>query len=171
MDEAKVKGMVAGLNYNWQQFSIADFIGHIERRRKRRIIILEIRGLPVTGLVLGLEDEDNIVVNGSAHPVAQLHYTLHEIGHILFDHVDPADYVTESELRDVLLRLSLFRGNGSLVNPLHEEQEREVEYFVNIIQDHIFRNQRLHELTQTEHGQDAHYPPLTDRYMKKADDL
>lgn len=123
-----------------RQFTLADFVDHVERRRGRVIELVpsDLDGTGPCGLMLATEEKDLVLFPQSASPLHQEHIIMHEIGHLLLDHAGDAAVDDEDVELDVLQRLvpdlppELIRrllGRSSY----HEQHELEAEVFATML--------------------------------------
>lgn len=115
--------------------SVTDVLTAVAHRRGRAV---ELEALPeemesgeVFGLCLPYPDRDVILFRTGAGPEHELHSTLHECGHLLFDHIAvDGRAADEGQLARLLPDLDPALVAGALARSSYEdEQEREAELF------------------------------------------
>jgi hypothetical protein len=78
---------IENLDYDFEQFNLAEFTRWLERRRGRPIVFVE-WGLPpdVPGIWVACEECDYVYYDADTVPIHHTHHRLHELGHILREH-------------------------------------------------------------------------------------
>lgn len=84
----KIIQAVNRLNYDFREFEILHFLNHVARFRQRDI---ECRGMEFEETLFGLwlpgEKTDYIAYNVRSYRVHRIHSILHEVGHMLLNHL------------------------------------------------------------------------------------
>jgi hypothetical protein len=148
MHQRRVRAVLDGLCYDFQQFSFEHFLHYLEQQRGRPIIRVPYdfhAGL--TGMWIPAETADYIIFARQTHPIHQFHIQLHEIAHILLKHqrlrVDTLKQMDTQRLLQKVERQSC----GSVAFRQHW-QEQEAERFVYLLQARIAAARRMDELTR-----------------------
>lgn len=155
--------IVAGLDYDFTRFEVMAFIAHIAAQRGRDILV---KGYPfqreVSGVWIRAETADYIFYNNTLHPIHQTHSILHELAHPVLGHrgqslaaaLPPDFWQPGAETKPVgRLRAPALIGD--------DEQEREAELFVGVIQKQVLSARRFQEL-YTGHSSSAVFRPYAD---------
>lgn len=146
----RVQQAVEDLDYNFRQFELESLVRRIEERRQRGITRVPYPFQPgLTGLWVPAAEIDYIFYASNTHVLHQNHIILHELAHIVLGHrCQPLDQILPPELLAQLHDDAPF-GRLRQVEAMisDDEQERESELFVYLIQEQIVRARRLVELT------------------------
>ena len=147
----KLKEVIDRLEYDFSQFELAHFIQHIERLKRREIILTPLPFEPgLSAVWIRAETADYIFYNVRTHPIHQTHNILHELAHILLDHTcwtieqeqglppELLDHVQTSPLQGRL------RKADPHLRADHEEQEAEAVVF--LIQKRLVTANRISQL-------------------------
>jgi hypothetical protein len=141
---------VENLGYDFNDFEIDHFIRHVERLKRREIILVPMAlELGLYALWIPQNTAHYIFFNSQAHAIQQTHSILHELAHIVLNHSrKPIDQVLPAALM-AQLQTPTPQGRLRKVDPLLREdsEEREAEAFVFIIQKHLLTARRIDELT------------------------
>ena len=137
------------LGYDFNHFDLYHFIDHIQRHRRREIILVPADfDHELSALWVRAETADYIFFNTNRHIIHQTHSILHEIAHITLDHqcipisdVLPPDLLVELHSDGPI-------GRPRIVKPtLHvTPEEQEAEEFVYIIQREVMNANRIEQL-------------------------
>jgi hypothetical protein len=143
-----VEVVLENLEYDFTQFELTDFIAHIERLNRREIIL---QALPHTGRVNAMwvrtKTADFILYDGDIHSIYNTHLILHELAHIVLGHSGLSmEAVLSPELLAELPAQGLCRKVGLVCPPGQEEQEKEAEAFVFLVQKRLVAANRLSAL-------------------------
>lgn len=137
------------LGYDFKHFDLNHFIDHIQRRRRREIIIVPADfDHELSALWVRAETADYIFFNISHHIIHQTHSILHELAHITLNHqcmpikdVLPPELLAELHSDEPLGRPRIIKPN---LRDTPEEQEAEA--FVYIIQREVMNANRMEQL-------------------------
>ena len=159
MNEHRVLAVIQSLNYDFAQFTLPHFIAFLVDYRQRPLVL---RGMllepDLRAMWIHVPRADYVIFNKRDHPLHQVHNILHEIGHILLDHVcRPIDKILSPHLLMLLddSTRSQIRGQFRLDEAVHLDQEREAEAFVCELQRKIMFADQLDELTRPTSSIDA----------------
>ncbi len=146
VEHEKLNRIIKSLTYDFSQFQVDDFISHVERHRRREIIVRRFPLEPdLSALWIRAETADYIAYNERTHQIQQTHNILHEVAHNLLQHsLRPLDQVLPPEL--MALAISPFAlGRRRPADPRlrNDAEEQEAETFVLLIQQRLVRAQRL----------------------------
>ena len=165
MDLTVVRQAVEQLNYDWRQFTLDDFIRHVQQHRGRPITIIGVSLLEFSGLCLSTPVQDYIFYATNRHPTLQQHAKLHEIAHLVLDHTLLAQYRLQSNPHlEILLHVKT-RQHRTRLDPQLQREEDEAEYFAFLVQKAVAERQRLHELLLTDADDDVYLPPFTGEFF------
>lgn len=151
-DLARVQALLDQLDYDFNQFELMHFVGHIENCRRKGIHLLPIECDPALfGIWLSGDEVEYIFYNAFVQPIHQVHIVLHEIGHMLLGHekrpiknILPSDMVAEWKLYGMT-----GRARYAPTDDAHADaEEQETEHFVYLVQQRTMRANRLAELTR-----------------------
>ena len=162
--KARMKATLAGLAFDFDQFSIDQFVQFVAVQRQREIIVL---AWPLPGEMCGawvsLQDKprDYLFHAQDLHPLLQTHTILHELSHMICGHETLT--ITLAEIRrlsqndrlDCLFRDCLQRSGGNDV------REQEAKILSSLIYQQILRHQKRDALTAVSpHPADAYLQDL-----------
>jgi hypothetical protein len=168
MDPERVRLAVEQLHYDWRQFTLEDFIRHVERCRGRTITIIGVPLEEFSGICISMGARDYIFFDTHRHPALQLHAQLHEIAHLVLDHSAPVQYRSLlSPLEHILLHVNT-RQHRLRSDARMQQEEDEAEYFAFLIQRAVADSRRLHELTLSDAADDVHLPPFTGEFFTRS---
>lgn len=149
--EARVRRAIEGLDYDFNRFSVPDFIEHLQAVRQREIVLNGASFDPgLHGFWIRADTADYVFFNDSTHHVHQVHHILHELGHIILGH-RPRDLAAmlspglAAQLREALT--VPLCGHCRRWEPVDTDQEREAELFVQTLQRQVLLAGRLTALT------------------------
>jgi hypothetical protein len=143
-----ISNKLEALNYLWKQFTIDEFINFVGKYRGKEIHCIGIDGIEVP-VVIATPKADYIFFNQMGHPSKKLHEQLHEVSHLLLNHIRPVKL--PENLGDILgLHLAAKFRSPSSQNPNHDIEEEEAEYLTYLILEKIDRYSRFSQLTQTD---------------------
>jgi hypothetical protein len=137
------------LDYDFRDFSMEHFVRHVESYRRREIILNRLPlDLRLSALWIRADTADYIFYNQNIHLVLQTHSILHEIAHIVLNHpCQPIDSVFTPEML-AQLRGKATEGRLRMADPhrRQDDEERQAERFVVLIQQRILQARRLEQL-------------------------
>jgi len=147
-NRVSIERIINALGYDFNAFTLPDFIQHLQHQRDRPIVV---QGFPLSPTLFGMwipaPTADYILYNDRLHAIHQIHTILHELAHVLLDH---SCYRVDQILSPDLLRElggTPFTARMRTAEPVGDpEQEAEAELFVDIIQGQLLRVQRLDRL-------------------------
>jgi len=154
--------LLDGIDYDFGQFTMADFRRWLERRRGREIVLIphRIASPTVSGAWLAGVERDFLFYAANASPIHQAHIQLHELAHMVCGHAT-------LELPDGRIGLTFRRAIGLdgaaalgalLMRSSHSDAEEiEAETLASLIQGRVLRHGRLRKLTQASAGDFAHF--------------
>jgi len=149
--EIHVSETIARLNYDFRQFSLEHFLGHLLAVRQRDIILKSYPfELSLGGVWVRAETADYVFFNGDTPQFHQVHHVLHELGHIVLEHV--GQKLTPEALKQLGLSLDASRGKPlyalyRTTGPGRNLLESEAETFVRLMQWEILQADRMVQLT------------------------
>lgn len=150
MSVASTAGKVlAELHYNFQSFTIGDFVAHIGQARGREIITLPWRMPPALfGAWLSDADElkEYIFYRDNVPAIHQIHIQLHELSHLLLGH--PTLQINRSMIAKVLEGEAHlpFAELPRLRSPHRDDPEIEAETLAGLIQKEVIQKASLDRL-------------------------
>lgn len=169
--KAEIQAIIRSLDYDFDQFELHDFIGHIERLRGRKILVY---GMDFQSDLFGLwipgQAEDFVFYNENLYSVHQIHSILHELAHMVLGHANHrVDTIITPEI------LKQFEGIPGDKPPTHglgrlrkaltleerDAQEEEAEMFVFAIQGYLMAARRIDELYKG-HSSIEFFRPIAD---------
>lgn len=144
-----LKEVIDQLGYDFSQFELAHFIQHIEQLQRREILVMALPFEPgLSALWIRAETADYIFYNARTHPVHQLHNILHELAHIILNHSCHA--IDQALPPDILSLTRAAHPQGRLrkADPhlRMDQEEREAEAFVFLIQKRLMAANRMNRL-------------------------
>lgn len=159
MDIKSIQTALAQLQYDWQDFSIEDYIQHLAVIRGRPLHLI---GVPVddsSGVCIATDAEDYIFYDDRRHPILQRHTLFHESAHLVLKHVTGAVRLSGvSSLGDILVYIN----TRSLLVQRDPDEEREAEYFAFLAQRAVADGLHLKTAGASDRDADAHIPPFSD---------
>ncbi len=168
--DRELAALLKGLHYPWERFTIDHFIAYIGRvKRKRRINVVGIDDLPLPWCASG-PTMDYIFYSVSLSPILQNHHKLHEIGHLVLNHVQRIKFLASDNIVELVGSFNpRFRSATLMTNPTVMDEENEAERFVYLVHDRLHTHRRLHELTSISHRKDLFMPPFSGTFSKSED--
>jgi len=160
MNRSRVQTALDKLKYDWQNFTVSDFIQHIMGIKQRPITLLGVQ-LDVSGLCISTTSADYIFYDVQRHHTFQLHAILHETAHLVMGH-RPYKLSVDNigQLREILLHINM-RSRTIYQDPLMNEEEDEAEYFAFLAHRAIAQSQRQKDAAITDVSEDTFMPPFT----------
>jgi hypothetical protein len=162
MDHLRVMSVINDLNFDWKFFSLNNFIDHIAQYRNRPIYLIPIPDLE-NSFVFSLGTTDYIGFNSQQLLIVRQHDLLHELAHLLLDHVDAVKFVSDFEEVQAFIHIGFRR---PVQTKEYSEEENEAEYFVYLIQKQLQEIRLLGALTDDERTGDPQMPPFTKGLLK-----
>lgn len=161
MDTHHIQTALQSLEYSWENFTLDSFIAHVALRRQRPIQLLGIAGFKHSGLCMSTRSEDYIFFDTGRHPTVQLHAILHEVAHLVLNHLVGA--LDRSDVRQLQawLRQLRTRSPFGYDGPRVQHEEDEAEYFAFLAQKAVVESQQRKYTRQTDHANDIFIPPFT----------
>ncbi|HID65164.1 MAG TPA: hypothetical protein EYP49_20795 [Anaerolineae bacterium] len=141
--KARMKALLAELDYDFSRFTLGGFARWLAKRRKRQINFVpwEMPPNPSGAWVAGAS-QDYIFYDRDAQPIHQTHIKLHEMAHMLCGH--PTVRVESEQALFLPAEPAISR---VLLRSIHSDQEElEAETLATLIQGQILRCAGRHEL-------------------------
>jgi hypothetical protein len=151
--EARMRALLAGIDYDFGQFTLEGFARWLEKRRGRKIIFLpfHFERPDVSGAWLADEAHDYVFYETQdAPPLLQVHSQTHEMAHMLCGHS-----TVQIDAEGLALLLSHFDTGGAAGQVLSlrtarpgqgDEEEQEAEMLASLIQEQVLSHSRVQEL-------------------------
>jgi hypothetical protein len=161
----RVQTVLEQLNYDWDNFTVDDFIRHLMQRRQRQIVLMGV-AMDVSGLCVTTDRRDYIFYDLYRHPGIQLHAILHEAAHLILKHTAyplSVDDIQHLNLGYILLHINM-RARGIYHNPQMKREEDEAEFFAFLSQRAIAEGQRRRTASVTDISEDTFIPPFTGQF-------
>lgn len=148
---AHVRAVIHQMDYDFRQFSLADFVDHLIHIRQRHICVIPKDFAPgLHAMWLPYPTADYVFYNKNTHVIHQIHNILHELGHIVLDHarLDLADVLPPKLLAQLDRKPSTVVLGHARSGALHDTREElEAEAFVRQLQEQIVFANHIDELT------------------------
>jgi len=143
-----MQALLAGMDYDFSQFTMEGFARWLEQRRGRRIVFVPWPMPPTLfGAWLTGGDDDYVFYEENTLPIHQAHIQLHEMAHMLCGHpaarIDSLPAQTplrQAEMSSVVSALFLRSSHTG-------EIELEAETLASLIQEQALRHDGLEKLT------------------------
>ena len=160
MNRSRVQAAMEQLKYDWQNFTVTDFIEHLITFRQRPLTLMGVQ-LDVSGLCISTASQDYIFYDVQRHHTLQLHAILHEAAHLLMNHRAFMLSVDDiGHLREILLHINM-RSPTIYQDPQMNKEEDEAEYFAFLANRVISVAQLRKNATLTDVSEDIFIPPFT----------
>jgi hypothetical protein len=167
-----VKQTFETIAYDFEQFSLDDFVVHIQEIRGRNILLIPYPFAPeITGLWIPRKSIDFIFYKSNTHMIYQTHIILHELAHMLLDH--PLKPIRQIISPAILMEFGIEpHGYLRAIYGQKDIYEKEAEAFVHLVQQQVVRARRLIELTTGDTSISQFKPfirgvPFQDNYWTK----
>lgn len=137
------------LNYDFGRFEIDHFLDHIQRLRKRQLILMPaVLKHEIVAIWVYTDKADYIFFKSSDHVIHQTHNILHEVAHMMMDHtLIPLEDVLTPELFNQLFSGKITgRPRRITLEPSNDIEELEAEEFVFAIQEQVMAANRIDQL-------------------------
>jgi len=151
----KAQRIVDALHMDFRQFTMPQFIMHIEQAKGRKILLLPLPlPLHVDGAWVSDAERPHeyIFYDSNLPPIQQIHTQLHEVGHFLSGH--KTLQITSENLPELILAVRHQTMSSTLSGLLmrsvtegNAEDEAEAEAVATIIQSRVIQASRIHELS------------------------
>jgi hypothetical protein len=160
--EIHVSEAIASLQYDFREYSLDHFLGHLKAVQQREIFLRSCPfDLRLGGAWVHADTAEYIFYNSRTPRFHQAHQVLHESGHIVLGHM--GQETTPEALEQLGIRLEIARGQPlyalyRITAPHGSILEREAETFVRLMQLKILQANRLDQLTGSPSSLDAISP-------------
>ena len=144
-----VSAVVEQLKYDFGCFELDHFLDHIQRLRKRQLILMPaVLKHEIVAIWVYSDKADYIFFKSTDHVIHQTHNILHEIAHMMLDHTRiPLEDVLTSELFNQLFSGQITgRPRRITREPSNDIEELEAEEFVFVIQEQVMAANRIDQL-------------------------
>ena len=144
-----VSAVIEQLNYDFSRFELNHFLDHIQRLRKRELILMPaVLKHEIVAIWVYSDKADYIFFKESDHVIHQTHNILHEIAHMMLDHTRiPLEDVLTPELFNQLFSGPITgRPRRITREPSNNIEELEAEEFVFAIQEQVMATNRIEQL-------------------------
>ncbi|MDX2137271.1 MAG: hypothetical protein SF123_04190 [Chloroflexota bacterium] len=160
-----VRDVLDALQYDFNEFELTHFANHIADHRRKPIAIISLAMTSTLhGIWIPAQTHDYIFCNALLQPVHRTHVVLHELAHLMLGHgLQPIrEVLPPSLIQELGGENTLGRLRAAPTNDAHaDDEERESERFVYLIQRKLVRVNRLAELTR-ESSSIPGLKPITD---------
>ena len=153
--ENQIPSMLEKLDYDYTEFTIKNYISHIELYLKRHVKLVPFDlSTATSGVCVRQTDMDLIFFNKNRHSILQEHIVIHESAHLLFNHqllsINISEFAGGSSTTDQLS--AHFRTYDDILSqvtndylPMNKRQEAEAEIFAR----QFLARVRVHKRHQT----------------------
>ena len=144
-----VSAVIEQMNYQFDDFELDHFLAHIQRLRKRKLILRPATlKHEIVAIWVYTDRADYIFFKSSDHVIHQTHNILHEIAHMMLDHTRiPLKDMLTPELFNMLFPGEITgRPRRITREPSDDPEELEAEEFVFAIQDRVMAANRIDQL-------------------------
>lgn len=144
-----VSAVIQQLKYDFRRFELDHFLDHIQRLRKRQLILMPaVLKHEIVAIWVYTDKADYIFFKSSDHVIHQTHNILHEVAHMMLDHTRiPLEDVLTPELFNQLFSEQITgRPRRITREPSNDIEEQEAETFVCIIQEKVMAANRMDQL-------------------------
>jgi len=144
-----VSAVIEQINYDFDRFELQHFIDHIQRLRKRKLILRPtLLKHEIVAIWVYTDTDDYIFFKSSDHVVHQTHNILHEIAHMMLDHqrIPLEDVLTPKLLNEFFSGQITGRPRRITREPCNDIEEQQAEEFVYAIQERVMAANRIDQL-------------------------
>lgn len=158
--QQKVEDALLTLNYDYEAFSVKDYIEHVSETLGRSMRLVPFRlSRAMSGACVRRFNVDNIFFSENRHSLLQEHIIIHETAHLLLNHrlrkirFSVADdkinhYAQQSQVR--FRSQFLFRDLKEKLDEIDKQQELEAEIFARMFMTYVKRYKRDRTLKRTQ---------------------
>lgn len=144
-----VSAVIEQLNYDFGRFELNHFLDHIQRMRKRKLILMPTTlKHEIVAMWVYTDRADYIFFKSSDHVIHRTHNILHEIAHMMLDHkrIPLEDVLTPELFHELFSGQITGRPRRITREPSNDIEELEAEEFVFAIQERVMVTNRIEHL-------------------------